>query len=75
MDNATIENTSEVYGLKTDGTSTKMSNFTRDGYFITYDFLGEGSFNGFRIKDSNVNKGYPNWSYIYIDCYPPEEMY
>ena len=75
MDNATIENTSEVYGLKTDGTSTKMSNFTRDGYFITYDFLGEGSFNGFRIKDSNVNKGYPNWSYIYIDYYPPEEMY
>ena len=75
MDNATIENTSEVYGLKTDGTSTKMSNFTRDGYLITYDFIGEGSFNGFRIKDSNVNKGYPNWSYIYIDCYPPEKMY
>lgn len=75
MKNETIENTSEVYGLKTDGTSTKMSDFTRSGYFITYDFIGAGSFNGFRIEDSNVNKGYPNWSYIFIEYYPPEEMY
>lgn len=70
----TTEITSEVYGLKTDGTSTKMSNFTRDGYFITYDFIGEGSFNGFRIKDDS-DKGYTGWRNLSINYYPPEEMY